>query len=311
MKKLNDIIEQNISEFKINKIEDFKFQQQLIDIILEKPNEVKVPKYRRQISLNKSEIYSYECLNMISKEYGKYFLENKYKILFDKNAKDKTAFSDVIDDKPIIYIPIKNTIEDSYAITHEMIHDMSVDINGISDARYFLCEVFSLLSEFLQTDYFKKNNIKEYKYHDQHVLNNLKNNTKLISFEIEMLSSYLKYGYIEKTELIYILEGYKNDWNLIVHHLENILETKELCFWFEQRYCIGYLIACYMHNNILSDNRYLEDFIYLNSVINEVSIEYVFKYLNIEFFLNSEFNFMMTEKAKMKLRTEYKNHISR
>ena len=308
MEKINNIIKKEIEELEIKDIKEFSFILRLNEMILKNKKEIKIPRYRNNIDFEKSFQYSKNFLTSISKEYGLY-LEKRRKegaFLFSSDI-DSLAFSNLIDGKKVIYFPIIGTIEDSYTISHEIIHDMSIS-DEYSINRYLFCETVSLLAEMLQKDYFYNNERpKDYLLNGKEILYSIQNKSIIIDFELDLISQYLNNGYIDKNLFRNILINYsKEEIEIIINDIEKIFDNEQLNFNYEQRYIIGYTIASYMHNRILKNDN-INEFIDINDSLNIYSIEQFLTYLDLDY--KGEEDLVLTDKSYQEIEKSYIKQI--
>ena len=289
MEELNKLIENHINEYEINDFEELSFITRLVSIIDKYNINLKDKKAKKNIKFNKNFKYSYNFLKTIDLEYANYLLKIKEEGVFDV-LKDKKAcpYSTVNDDgSHYIYMPLQSNINDSYSITHEVIHDLSIsDDSENSLTRHLFCEVFSLLSEMLQRDYFKNTSKpKGYNVENSTILGGVYSKKRTIMLDLNLIKAYLEDGYINYNEVGRIFSIYTDEEinEEIIYYLQEILETGELTYGYEQRYIIGYLFASYMHDRIINDPKKLEEFVELNDIINEYDISDFLHYLDLDF----------------------------
>lgn len=308
MEKINSIIKKEIEELEIKDLKECSFILKLNEIILENKRNIKIPKYRNNIDFEKSFQYSKKFFDTISKEYSSYLdKRRKEGVFLFNNDVNSLAFSNLVDGKKIIHFPIIGTIEDSYTITHEIIHDMSIS-DEYSINRYLFCETVSLLAEMLQKDYFHNNERpKDYLIDEKEILYALQNKAVIINFEFELINIYLSNGYISKNNLIDIMNKHSfSEIDLIINDIETILTNEEMNFSYEQRYIIGYTIASYMHNRILKKNN-VSEFIDINDSLNTYSIEQLLTYLDLDYKNSQDLD--LTDESYEKIEKSYIKQI--
>lgn len=308
MEKLNEIIKSTIEEYEIIDIKEYDFLTKLNNIILKYDRKIVIPKYTNKVNIKKNFEYSESFLKSISLEYAEYLIKRKNEGAFNFVGADSLSRSDLVDGKKIIYLGVTGTIEDSYTITHEIIHDMSVD-ETYSLTRSLFCEVFSLLSEMLQANYYRQNNSpKDYLIDGKSTLVHLISKAKIIDFDKKLINQYLENGYITKIDLFNILKDYDN-LDTIMDHLDVILDCEELTYDFELRYIIGYLFASYMYDRIINEPKKIREFIDLNDMINEYSIENLLNYLELDY--SDSMYFDLTDESYQKLEESYIKQLKR
>lgn len=157
-------------------------------------------------------------------------------------------------------IDYDNTLEDEFAIAHEVTHEFSQQYRYNSLLKNYLGETTSITMEMLLEDYLVEHN----KFPEEEVLKNRKNrfiNTYngacTILIECTLIDLYKKNGYINE-------EIYKNYLNSLEdssvmkkvlvavgqEHLKQIARTERLQFPVIQNYVIGTVLACDLHHQI-------------------------------------------------------------
>lgn len=314
MEKINEIIKNELTENNIYDIEEFTYLSNMINIILSEKLPSKEQKYKKRVPLCKSIKYTNMFLNYLDPSYANIFLKRleNNQIEFEKDYEDnnKIALSDMKNNENYIYIPYQNNIGDTFMMTHEVIHDISLEPE-ISLARSFYCEVFSLLSEKLQKDYFEKYfHIKEYQINDKNMLCYMKENTICIQFELRLISEYLEKGYLTKMDILNVIETFDMKYAVLLWtHVKTILEEKEFTLFLQQRYVVGYLLASFMHERILNDPKKIEEFLELNEIINDYTEKDFLDYLGLE--LDNGYYFNLTEESYKQLQKSYHNEVKR
>lgn len=312
MKRLNNILKKFIEEYNVEDFSELSFISNLTSIIDNYPIKLKQEVSKKYVSINKSFNYSYEFLKTIDKRYADYLLKIKNEGVFDiTQGNEEYPYSNIIDGKSYIYMPIYNNIGDTYAITHETIHDMSAIDGETNLNRYLFCEVFSLLAEMLQRDYFyNTSRPKEYNLNNNSILRGIYSKKRTIMLELNLIRTYLEYGYIDNQKIFDIL-GIFNSSELteISYKLHFILEHEELSYGFEQRYIIGYLIASYMHDRILKNPRNICEFIELNDNLNNYEVQDFLDYLELDYEDSKILN--LKETSYQKLRNSFVNELKR
>lgn len=285
MEVFNKIIEDNIHEYQIESIDELIFIRKLVAIIDRHPVYVKYPKAKHFVKINKSFQYSYNFFKSFCPRYADYLLSLKEQGIFQiEKKKDSYAYSICEDGKHMIYLPIQNNIGDTYSITHETIHDITVE-DFSSLTRSFFCEVFSLLAEILQKDYFERTiQPKEYRMNNLGNIIGVYQKKTGIKLELLLIETYLEYGSIDFFHLAEIYQSLnKTEQEIASYYLSHLVEEGNLEYGFEQRYIVGYLFACYMHDQILKNPKKIQEFIELNDSLNEIPMDDFLDYLGLEY----------------------------
>lgn len=310
MIKLNEIVGNFVKEYEIEDFRELSFISNLTHIIDDHKIQLKDKCAKKYVSINRSFKYSYDFLKSIDPRYAEYLIELKDNNVFDiVQDKFETPFSNLINGKEYIYLPIFNCIGDTYSITHETIHATSIYDNSLN--RHLFCEVLSILSEMLQRDYFARTTKPpEYNLNNETLLKGLYSQKNSVLLELYLIQAYLEYGYIDQMKLLNILDRFdKKELKETADNLNRIIVNEELSYGFDQRYIIGYLIASYMHDRILDDPKKIEEFIDLNDSLGYYEIEDFLDYLDLEYENNCILN--LTDKSYQKLKTSFIHELKR
>lgn len=307
-KKINSIVEKFIKESELKDMNEFTFLNRLIDIYDKHFIQTRVYKYKSRIPYKKSFKYSYDFLNSINPEYAEYLktraLENAFELDYNKENREETAISYLKDGENKIYLPVQNNLDDSYAISHEIIHDMTIDGCENSFTRSLFCETFSLLTEELQYDYFKKNESPSgYRINLLNNLTAIKEKNETIKIEQRLINTYFNKGFINLIDIVDIFKKFK-DIDFTLNTLDYIVESNDLSIDFEQRYVIGYLFACYMLDRIKTNPKNIKEFFELNEMINNYELSEFIDYLDLELIDDYDI-FDLTEESYNKLEKSY------
>lgn len=305
---LNKIVENYINEIEIQDMDDFIFLNRLMSIFDSHFKKHSSKKYKNRINIDKNYKYSYDFLNKVSPAYGEYLMNRTKEGVFDFVSEienpEEVAFSTMEDGVKKIYMQISNTIEDSYTISHEIIHDMSLtDVEKLSMAREYFAEMFSLFIEKLQTEYFSSiNNISDYKTSYYEMLNTIKENIEKIKIEQKLIEVFLDKNYINFADLRDILYS-SDDKNLFEYVINEILNNQTLSVDLDQKYVIGYIFSCYLLDRC-HERKDVQEFIELNDIINDYEIEDLLDYLDLEL-KEDTLNLDLTEESYKKLEKSY------
>ena len=308
MQELNDIMQRELIKYEINHIDQLSFVNKLNNIILFNQRNIKIPKYRNNVDFEKNYQYSKKFFSSLSREYSSYLdkRRNEGVFLFNNDI-DSLAFSNLVNGKKVIHFPIAGTLEDSYTITHEIIHDMSIS-EQFSINRYLFCEVVSLLGEMLQQDYFHNNERpKDYLINEKSTQYALQTKSISCKFELELINLYLETGFLNINDLKNVVARYSMDEiEIVIQSLQDIFDNKELSIFYEQRYIIGYTLASYMHNRILKNNN-VSEFIDINDSLNTYTLEQMFTYLDLDYMDKEDLD--LTDKSYQKIEKSYIKQI--
>lgn len=279
MEKINQLLNSFIEEYQIQNIKEFWFPSRLSQIIYNHKKEIAYPYKLSQVPIEQSLKYSIDFLSIIKEKYIMEFDQNKNEFIFEKNS-DENAYSDYDyeKNKKIIYIPYNNNLQDSFVITHEVVHATTMQ-PCISIARNVFSEVFSFWSEMLQKDYFKSKNIKNYFINDVRQIVSLMDVNCINIFQTMLVYEYLDRGYISFSSFMEMLNTFPLDEiEVINNHLSKNLDENYFDILFQNRYVIGYPIACYLYDRLTQS-----DFCILNDSINEYSILDFLDYIELDY----------------------------
>lgn len=281
MDLMNDIIKREIEAYEINSIDELHMHEKTAQIILSHPTNLKISKYKKHYEFEDSFELSYNFLEQLNKDYASLLLkrmdEGAFLLGVGEETKDSISISTVIDDEYKIYIPYRGNLTNSFSITHEFIHDMTIG-KGYNNTRMSFVEVFSLYAELLQSEYLQNIGIKEAIIRPREICNIVYSKTLKNAFEIELIKEQMLNGYVTSISVAEIMKrlDYKKElWPI----LYTILDEEQLSFGYEQRYVIGYLIALYMleRNKDKSNKEFFE----LNEKLNDYTIPQFINYLDL------------------------------
>lgn len=307
---LNNAVLNYINKSGLTGEEDLSLMTRLTSIILNNRETYFNYKYNKKYSLKESDKIVKDFLEQLNPYYNEYYEERKKDgtILFDHHPQTiEAAFSsyDIINEKRIIYIPLEKTIEDSFAIVHELMHDINMDITMENIARYFYTEGLSLLSELLFEDFLEERKIKQCKNPNNRGLYSLKSKAIEVDFNIKLIKTYLKDGYIDQDNLLDILisypDYYSEDLESIVY---KITYDEELTLDEEQPYIMGGLMATYMYDRIKNNKNNILELFELNQMLKYYNFDQVLDYLELDY-NDTE----LTEKSYKKLEDKYKKYL--
>lgn len=294
----------------ITEIEDIVLMEKLTDILLNTKEVYYNFRDKHKYSFKKNNKIVENFLESLSSNYKEYY---KIRIIdgsfeFDEETSEKDfPFNcyDPIDKKRIIYIPLKNTLEDSFAIVHELMHDINLDINNHNLIRNFYTESLSILCEMLLDDYLGKNNTKGYKNNMDYSLFVFKSKAIAVNLNIKLIKAYLDKGYIDEYTLDEIILSYPEEYDEdLFMNLYKIKEDEELNIEEEQPYIIGCLIAAYMYDRIKSNKYNLMELFELNQMLKYYNFDQVLDYLDLDY---NEID--LEPSAYKKLEEKYKKYL--
>lgn len=303
MEKINELVKKFIVETELVDMNDFTFINRLIEIYERHYKSFNVSEYKNKVSFKKNYQYSYDFLKSINPSYAEYLemCKNSGVInVVDDPKNEKQAYSTRENGKNIIYIPLSNTIEDSYALTHEVTHDMSIS-EDTSLARHIFCEMLSFVAEELQYNYLNNLKVKDCHINPSIIMSAIKEKCDMIKFEQHLISTYLVKFNLSVMDIAELNNIFPIDF--VVEMLKYLKANNDLSIDVEQRYVIGYLFSCYIIDRINNNEKNIQEFFELNEIINDYEIEDVIDYLDLE--LKDGEVFDLTESSYEKLEKSY------
>lgn len=305
LKSLNNFLEEYLED---TTLKDFVFVKNLNDIILKNTCFPKEVYYKRKIKLNNAIRLSYSFLECVNESYASYFEERLFDgtILFSQDFEIGESYYDCNANKRVINIPITESIEDSYVIIHEILHDMNLDETIDSKCRVLITEAISILGELLFRDFLIKNNLLK-RDANKVILNifySIHKISSLTDLELNIINEYLKIGYVSMNFLKSILFNYEDD---VID--KSILNSgKELEIDYNQRYIIGIFFACYIYDRIKKYPKMIGELMDINSIMNSVFFEDIIYYLNLDIKSDDEY-ILLTASSLKKLEKTYKKTL--
>lgn len=315
---LNKILYNFIYETEDPCIEDFYLIDNFKSIILENKVKLIPSNYHHRVSLEKNIKYSYDFLKTIDKSYADKLManiENGVVNFYRRGVDETTNASLEVDEKSKqskITIPYERTIEDSYTITHEQLHDTNMNPNSLNATCSLFTEMISFLGELLQRDYFQKQNItpKEYRNNMKDSFYATRTHAVSMDMELQLIRKFIGKGFVSFQDMRDICRTRTSDeLEIIALNLESILDNGELNYFKFQNYIISNVLACYLHQRIIDDPKKIFEFKEINQLINVFSIDNVFDFLELDMqdhkFLN------LTPDSYKVLKKCYNNEIRR
>ena len=286
-KILNNTVDEYLIYLNASDISDFMMFKHMNNIVLENGIRTNWPYFKNKISLKKNINIANDFLSYLNIDYQEYFhqcLKDKI-FIFDKLATyDGYSMYNTETKKRSIYVPITNSIKDSFVIVHELMHDInSIDLinNG---TRLSYTEALSLLSGFLLEDYLKENKVKDAKVVNTQNLIMILDKSIEIDFNLKIIEKYLEHNYIDITSYRDIYDFYPSDYYVILNKTANkILNYKQMTLNFEMRYIIGILIATYMYDRTKQNKKNILELFDLNEIIKSRTFDDVLDYLDLEY----------------------------
>ena len=282
--ELNRIIKEFVDEEYITE-DEFIFIRQLIDIILGTHVPSNSTKYHSHIRFNTSLKHSLNFLETIGIKY-RANLENLFANKQVEVMSGQELSKNIVrNGKSVIQLYKRGTIEDSYTLTHENMHDMNRNLNKITVNWHLMTETISILAELLQRDYFKRldNPPRDYRLNELDTLYALLIKACQLDFEIKLICRYLEYGYVDEYALAECLEGKNNFYAAwVIKDICDCIDKGDLNFSLLQRNIVGGVLSSHMYERIITKPSNIQEFTILNEQMNDMSFLDTCQYLDLE-----------------------------
>lgn len=277
--KINKLIKEYIIELNPDE-SDFNFISSLVDIVINTKSKATRQTYRSVYRLSDSLISSKKFLSSLDPSYGDLLLKllkSEELELVKVTGRNNYIASSTLTESGIhhIFLPYNETIEDSYTIVHEVLHDSNVSLE-LTESRFLFTEAISILGEMLFEDYYSSTKPKEYLKNGKDLLYAILNKAVSLHIQIELIKLFLKYGEVNKSNIkeIGVTDSLKPFINMYLNYYSKL---DELPFDNDQRHLMGFLFASHMHDSGDGAN-YLRD---INRVINDVSFDDILSSIGI------------------------------
>lgn len=277
--KINKLIKEYIIELNPDE-SDFNFISSLVDIVINTKSKATRQTYRSVYRLSDSLISSKKFLSSLDPSYGDLLLKllkSEELELVKVTGRNNYIASSTLTESGIhhIFLPYNETIEDSYTIVHEVLHDSNVSLE-LTESRFLFTEAISILGEMLFEDYYSSTKPKEYLKNGKDLLYAILNKAVSLYIQIELIKLFLKYGEVNKSNIkeIGVTDSLKPFINMYLNYYSKL---DELPFDNDQRHLMGFLFASHMHDSGDGAN-YLRD---INRVINDVNFDDILSSIGI------------------------------
>lgn len=287
---------------------NFNFKNYLVDF-----------DFNKKININKSLEYTLKFLDSINLKYSNKLKENLNDgtLEFCEDTDDVSAYAYFKDGKRKIVAPIRNNISDTFAITHEQIHDITISEGAESISWSYFAEVPTFLIELLQADFMKKQNKKlEINKYQKYSISSCIHRALKLKVAINLIKEILNDGCINKMticdlfiEIYNICKDEDLTYEVIDMTLDSITNEEEIFYFFDLRYIIGTLLGCYTHNKILDNPKLLKEFSEYNEMFYDLDIRQVFMSLGLYFDEDSFFD--LDNDSYKKLEKSFKKELKR
>ena len=268
--------------------EDYSLVKEFANMIVSARFPLGNSKYHIRIPLNKSIHYSLDFMSKLNKKYGEILeeiMKNKTMEFEYVNSKNKILSRYIFnDEEQKIKIYVRSNLEDTYTISHETMHYINTNPSNLTSNWDYMCEVFSILTEKLQQDYFGSlpNGPKEYMNNERDTLFALYVNACQLDFIIKLIFEYEHKKEINEYDIFYLVGKNPYYAEYATHNIIKCMEENELNFYTLQRYVIGGILSTHMYERIHNDKKKISEFIELNDFVTKMSFIDTLKYLDLE-----------------------------
>lgn len=290
---------------------DLIFIKSLNSIILKKTFSKKMLDYKEKINLNYNASLAYTFFKYLSEDYAQYFEKrlNDGTIRFSHEYEIGQSYYDFFNKQRIIEIPITNTIEDSFVLVHEVLHDMNLKPDCVSECRMLYTETISMLGEILFEDFLINHcfHISDSKRGIHNMFASVSIMALSNDFDLKLISEFISNdGYVDISFFNNLCSKYDSD---VIDETLLLLANKScLGLDINQRYIIGCLFSCYMHDRIKNNPKYLCEFMETNMMIKDVYFENLMNYLDLSIIDDNE-RLILTNDSLEKLDKCYRKEI--
>lgn len=208
-----------------------------------------------------------------------------------KSKKSDENYCGLKNKKPYLNISLTNSIDDSFCLVHEFMHSTNLE-QKISLGREYLTESLSIFFEYLLYDYYCNIDYPNKDYYKIKIINFLstRDNAIVINNDKTIIDLYLKNKQITFKNL---KQNYSND-------KEKYEEIKLMCdnyskyylgIFENKKYLLGTVLACYMHQRLLDDRKFIDKIFYLNENLNSLNLMECFEIIDLNFSIkDGEYN---------------------
>lgn len=277
------------------------------------------PKFIKDISKEKTIEYTTAFLSSLKVDYVKRMNDNiKDGILkFTTIDECKTGFASMINGRNIC-VPLGYNLGDTFILTHEQIHDVTMTNVDLSETWSYFTETPTMLAELLEKDYLKAKGIddRELKKYLRYSISGYTYRALMLKVQINMLKEILTNGYIDKiflSNLIIEINNICHDEFLTCDAIDDsivkLFDGDECFYFFDLRYVIGGILSTYLHDKIISNPKLLKEFSKYNESFMDLDIQGVFESIGLNFTEDDIIDIIDTDYKK--LEKCYKKELNR
>ena len=312
MDRLNEILFQYIMQNETFDFDDYSGIYKLSDIILNSKVPNFTDKVKNRFGISKSFQLSYEFFNCLDESYGRYFLDRVNSddlILKYVKVNKETAYSYPDEDgNKKIYLPYSNDICDCFALTHEMFHDMNLQVNNLSITRSLFTEYISMYGEMLLEEFIKNNYDIKCSFCSRYTFNGSYLKALKVDIQLKLVKCFIENGFIDYFKLNEIINNYNPFYrNYLVKYINEIISSEDLSIGYEGRYLIGILLSCYSKDLVLNKKYDIDTFLGINEDINYMYPDEVYNVLDLD--VSDQYTMELTSGSYDKLAKSYSKHM--
>ncbi len=316
----NSILDKSI-EYDDFYIDGFMVLKKINDFILKYYQQPKLDQtYVNKIDIDESYKISHEFLSSIDYKYayylekiwsdGKFIISNKKTILGIEVDSATSLFCEQTNSRKIL-IHKNNNIVDAFSIVHELIHDFYLkEKEEGNDTFHFLCEVPTILVEFLFEDYLKYKGLflEDIGKNKRQIFSIISYKSIEIDFERFILEEYYNNGIVNNSVISSYLQNKTKHYKIYIDYIiDEILKNNTINIDMEARNILGVSFASYIHQKILDDSNSLNKLNYINENFDNVELEEMFEYLGFE--IKDEETDDLTDESYKKIFKSYKREL--
>ena len=304
--ELNKVLEEFVGDYYKGK--DYVLIRNFTDIILSSKSPWCNAIYHSKMGLDKCQEYSIDFLSSISPKYGDRLSKLLDYGMIDFKSGDGISSVEVREGAKFIEVYHRGTIEDSYTLTHETMHEINMDVENATANWNLMTEGFSMLAEKLQKDYFARlpEVPRNYRHNEHDTLYALYCRAVVMDFELKLIHAYHKFGGVNQSVVRNLLapRGQGRFYaSLNSEDLQDIVARKEMSFDMLQRNIVGGILSTHMYERISNRPKLIKEFVELNDSCNEMDFVDTLKYLDLD--VVDADSVVLSKRSIRKLRSEY------
>lgn len=326
LEKISKIIKSYIEENEILDMDEFAFTYRMIEIFDNHYRHNNYKCHKKKVPFKKCYGYSYEFLKSINPEYAERLesLKKDNNIEFLKPPKDgdkqeyfekieKEQNIEILENNDItaytvndnginrILMPLQNTLTDSYVLSHEFFHAISLS-NDESVAASIFCEALTFCAELLQDEYFCKNKVKGHNINKNQMLRVVYESVEELKIKLELIDICLNNDAITAGDILNLLQ--ESDDEVVSDVINGIIDKNGISIVDDERYIIGLVFSYYIFDRIHASKKNIEEFKELTEMLDYYIPEEFVSYLDLEYIEESDI-FELTKQSYEKLEKSF------